>query len=1306
MAAGKRKPAGLATHSATRSAKHSKTETSRADPSDESMASSDGSDAESDVANLSDDSDEEMDGADEPKLAGENGDGKGSRTAGHKKTATNAEIMALNEASLLFKSNLFKLQIDELLGETQVQPNTKATRDLDAALKQIRDVLAAMESTKEMTVDAATNYVRKLSKQATGIPFPDPAPPAGLALKLAFAAPEVVNVVGSYALGMAVRTQSAFNVDVLAQMPARLFQERDYMNYRYFYKRAFFVAMVRVHLQRSVLQELFDIEYELLRSDTRLPVVVLRPKRDTRLGRLGCVVRIQPSIAPDTLPLRRLTPDRNHVRTAFVGGADTDADADEEPATPQYNAAVVSDALQLTHMKYLFETGTACGEFGRAAALLRVWLAQRTARQAGALQLMAPRMGGFALTMVLAWLVRSANSGGVTGARLSNAMDAHQLFKGAIEFLASHDFADGALQFGTEKVGADMSGSAAVLMDPSASVNVLSGVAAWELAELRLHAQQTARDLNHHSASNFARVFLSAALADVTAKYDHVFRLDVDLASFLTARFGSGMDVAQRQAELEHGHPAVAAQHRIAQLLGAALARQTRLVAVHAGADAAFDDCTKAVRRHVFVIGVVLGADARRLVDLGPSPDAQPQDAARFRELWGDKAELRRFRDSSIRLATVWGANTMPMEQRALIVPRMLAFLLRRHFAVRAQPELLRAEDQQIADGQSKDQQPAGHLFCLSARIADFASTRDLSASDADRITFEAAISGFDQFQRDVKALEDRLPLRVLALHAVSPGLRYASLAPPKPLALAQGRGDDAFVEPLHVLVEFTTSNKWPDDVTALHKVKSAFLLRLAECYADAHPGTHIDVASRFFGYGASDGLLVGASPTRLASSDDFDYERDSFVDIRHAQSGLTFRLSVLCDPEGALLARKAQEMQRAKLAPQADALLRAHRRWARTTQWRAMHHRQILDLCQRHHPAASLTIRLLKRWLSRHMLLGQPVGVPEETAELIAARVFTDTWNGLAVPGSAYAGFVRCLQLLAEWRWTEDLCLVDFSTATSADDDNDASSDEKNMRVWNTTDGLSADAYAKVQAVFDDAVKRKQLRGGLRIATAEDPDASRWGTVSPVLTRRLRALARASLHAITQCVATGSDAALPQVFTTPLADYDFVIKLDPDLVCRQYEQPPASAFATDADDDKHADAAGPGAAHEVFKNLLPKMQQTARVQARQHANPFGQPNLIGFDPVALLVRDLVAVYRDSALFFHDVHGGRCIAGLWNPATAKALPFTASMDANLMPLPHEKVGTKPATALNRRAIVEEIIRLGEGLVEDVVIQNE
>ncbi|KAJ1960551.1 U3 snoRNP protein, partial [Dipsacomyces acuminosporus] len=1324
--------------------------------------------------------DEDDDDIEESKLGEENADGESKPQAasgehkhgrGMHSDPTNSEMMALNETSLLFKSNLFKLQVDELLGESRILANTKPTKALDAALKQTRDVLTSLENRDEMSVDSAANLVRKISKtlvkgkgKAIQIPFPDPSPVVGMPIKLAFKAPEVINVVGSYPLGMAVRTRAGFNVDVVVQMPDELFKDRDHLNFRYFYKRAFYVTMLLIGLKQSPLNDLFDMDFANLRGDSRLPIIVMRPKADAKhVSKLDCNIRIIPSIARDALPLKRLTPRRNHVRPSYIASkkntpakpaAADGLDEDSLPATPLYNSAILSDALLLTHMKYLFETSESCPEFAHAAGLLRIWFSQRNAANCklGQKRLTgSQRLNGFVLTMVLAWLIRGAQSGGNKGPKLSGAMNTYQLFKSTIEFLAVHDFEESPIQFGTDADLDEFTDSfGAVFVDPTESLNLLAGVQEWELTELRMEARRTAFDLNNPAEDRFSHVFLSSALADVTTKYDHVFRIEVDLSKFLSAKHGSDLDVSRRLADLEFGHPVRAVQNRLAAFLVSALERQANLVAVHACADSSFGEGTKAMRKHVFVIGIVADVEeSRRMVDLGPNPDAQPEEATRYRAYWGERAELRRFRDGAIRLATVWGAAGMPFEKRALILPRMVAFLLRRHFSIRAVPEILCPEDLLVVDkarpknslafGSVDDPENTATLFCLSTRILPFAQTLDendgnehdavSNAAVAGHATFEVAINGYDQLQREIKALEDQLPLRILALHPVSPGLRYASLAPPKPLPLDVGNGDDSYIEPLHVLVEFESSTKWPDDIAALHKVKAAFLMRIAECYRTAHPDCHISTANRFYGYGAADGLLTGASSLVLGGQENFDYECDNFVDIRHATSGFTFRLSILCDREATVLEKKATELKLAGLTARSEALELAHRRWMRNNQWRAMHHKHILDLCQRHHPAASLTIRLVKRWLSRHMLLGQAVGVPEEVAELVAARVFTDVSDSLAAPATGYAGFVRSLRLLAEWSWKDDLLAVDFNAdhrdIGEDDEEENGTSAAKTLAngVW-LNRCMTADSFRVLQKAFDDTKAKSKWKGGWRVATEDDPEASWWGTGSPVLTRRLRTLAKASLQCISDCLSLGTDDSLPQVFITPLEDYDFIVKLDSDVICRKYEQPPKCAFKTLSDTSADAGNAGNDPDHvnkasekskasEIFKNLLPTMQlqqqhNGANRSSRRHPNPFNQPGMIGFDPVDLYVRDLANVYHESILLFNDIYGGNIIAGLWNPAAVSAkTSLNAKANVNVEPLPEaKKAKPRPAVKYNTAAVAEEIIRLGEGLVSDFILQKE
>ncbi|KAJ1733229.1 U3 snoRNP protein [Coemansia sp. Benny D160-2] len=1335
---------------------------------DEEMYDSHEDDNEDEEAgDVSDGDDEEMDA----DINNNNSNGALEKTSGQHKRgldakATNAEIMALNETTLLFKSNLFKLQEDELLAETCVGAGSKATRGLDAALRQIRDALGSQDPVDEMGVRAATKYIHRISgssKLATGeklqIPFPDPPPSDDMLIKLGFQPPTVINVVGSYPLGMAVASRTGFNVDMVVQMPSALFQDRDHLNYRYFYKRAFYVAVLFIGLKQSAaLRDAFDINIECMHGDQRLPIIAMRPLKGVKsLDSLpgGVVVRILPSIAHDTLPLKRLAPDRNHVRPSHIdpaaAGATESGDdpsssgSSSLPPTPLYNSALLGDALFLTHMKYLFETAEMCPEFARAASLLRIWHGQRSVggTQVGSHSLArTQRVTGFVLTMVLAWLLRGTMSGEVTERRfrLSPTMSAHQLFKSTVEFLALHDFEDIPVAFGSAvDMAAFASNFGAVFVDPSGSLNLLAGAQEWELAELRMAARQTALDINHHAENRFDRIFLDSRLTRLAvSRYDHVFRLEVDdISRFLAPSTGGGDGsatcVARRLAELDHGNAVTAVQSRIASFLSSALERQARIVAVHP----CVSDAGSTKREScVFFVGIIASEDASsRLVDLGPNPDAEPQMAARFRAYWGERAELRRFRDASIRLAVVWGANGMSTESRSLILPRMVAYLLRRHFSIRATPEVMIAEDLLVVDKARPKAAQAfgdcvGRLFTLSARVIDFAQSMDICGPAADEITFERAIGAFDQLQRDIKDMEDKLPLRVLALHPVSPGLRYASLTPPKPLALSRNGGDDSYIEPLHAIIEFAGSTKWPDDIAALHKVKAAFLLRIGECYAAAHPDSQVDVGNRFFGYGAADGLTTGISATRMASrdADDMDYERDNVLDIRHAASGYTFRLSILCDHEGELLTRKVRELRLAGNPSPATtlALEHAHRRWLRTNRWRPTHHRHIMDMCQRHHPSASLTIRLLKRWLSRHMLLGQTVGVPEELAELVVACVFAGSSsanNALATPASAYAGFVQSLQLLSQWRWKEDLCAVDFG-ANIYDDDGDEEGESSRLKnqamgVWRS-EGMSAEKFGLLQKEFDEAQRKNKVTNAVRIATEDDPAAQWWGTVPPVLTRRIRDLATASLECVARCVSAGTDSWLPQVFATPLGDYDFVIRLDQDVVCRKYEQPPKSAFETMEEATSSASTGTSGSvaggdSAEVFKNLLPTAQAQSQSQTlahvKQRANPFNQPGMVGFDPASMFVRDLVDVYGDSVFVFHDVYGGSVVAGLWNPAVVgKDVPFSAGLHASMAPVKREtpassSSSSRPLVRYNVQDVVNEMIRLGDGLVADFAIQR-
>jgi U3 small nucleolar RNA-associated protein 22 len=74
-----------------------------------------------------------------------------------------------------------------------------------------------------------------------------------------------------------VKSDHALSVDMVVKMPESLFQEKDFLNYRYFYKRAYYLACIVVGLQEPV-QTQFTLNFEYLNGNTLHPVLAVKPR--------------------------------------------------------------------------------------------------------------------------------------------------------------------------------------------------------------------------------------------------------------------------------------------------------------------------------------------------------------------------------------------------------------------------------------------------------------------------------------------------------------------------------------------------------------------------------------------------------------------------------------------------------------------------------------------------------------------------------------------------------------------------------------------------------------------------------------------------------------------------------------------------------------------------------------------------------------------------------------------------------------------------------------------------------------------
>lgn len=184
-----------------------------------------------------------------------------------------------------------------------------------------------------------------------------------------------------------------------------------------------------------------------------------------------------------------------------------------------------------------------------------------------------------------------------------------------------------------------------------------------------------------------------------------------------------------------------------------------------------------------------------RVLDRGPEA-TDKQKAPLFRKLWGEKAELRRFKDGSILECVSWPqppTNVLvESHKRPAVLTSLVRHLLRRHF-----PSMF--EDMKMVSG------PVGFVNNLG---------------EHGRRLWVA----FDALRTHLCHLSS-MPLTVKEVHPEDAAFSYTEIrrsdAPAAP---------DGVARSLHSLVlEFVSSGNWPDDAEAVLKVSNALLIQMGD---------------------------------------------------------------------------------------------------------------------------------------------------------------------------------------------------------------------------------------------------------------------------------------------------------------------------------------------------------------------------------------------------------------------------------------------------------------------------------------------
>lgn len=646
--------------------------------------------------------------------------------------------------------------------------------------------------------------------------------------KLQYDRPASINATGSYPLKIATRTDERLAIDLVVTMPKTLFQEKDYLNHRYFYKRSYYLACLAAGIKASE-DHCFKLSFECMNGNHLQPIILVQPSGDGGIDDFSsskCVICILLALPEHTLAENRLRPTSSCIRKKST---DNEFEDKAPSSTPFYNATLQSDASMTAYLKLLHATSSRCDAFKDACILGRIWMRQRgfsgRLRKGG--------FGNFEWAALMALLLQSPS--GTSTAALSSGYSSYQMFKATLQFLAKHNLSKSPYTFQAQDIKFSKADLAPMLFDGPRNMNILYKMTPWSYARLQFEAKSTIEMLRESNFDQFESIFILKTDL-LTYRYDA--RVDIPLSAFR-------LDLASDDYDQELSQRCRKIYEMLSRALTDRVTELTFLVPDQVSWDISSPKPPEDQERSIFINFATNPSAANRSVDHGPSAE-EKEEAASFRKFWGDKAELRRFKDGGILESVVWSIK----DSTTPVLEQIVCYILRRHLGA------------QVADEANFTIDRFAHII-PSGRIQGQSGIS----------SFLARMNALASLEKDIRNLEG-LPLQIRHMNAVDSQLRYSSIEV------------DSIRTPASLIVQFEGSARWPDDLCAIQRTKIAFLLKLSELLS-------MDKSN----YVARVGLENSSHPSR----------NQAYLEII-MPSGYSFRLRIHHDREATLLERQLKD--------------------------------------------------------------------------------------------------------------------------------------------------------------------------------------------------------------------------------------------------------------------------------------------------------------------------------------------------------------------------------------------------------------
>jgi U3 small nucleolar RNA-associated protein 22 len=277
------------------------------------------------------------------------------------KPPTAEELNNLRETETLFHSNLFRMQINELLAEISLKEH-----EIDTYKNEINSLISFIKSISS-SKERKLNDLSIFKKQNIQVPLGDLCEKLEGSYK--FIKPNRVEVIGSFDTNALIKPLVC--IDIAIEIPKEYFIERDFLNYRYFLKRILYISNICVKIIKKYdYQCYFTSEH----SSIYKPDLILK-KNDNDL--LSIRLRFVPE--EGVFKLHRFNPNRSNIRKQWFFHQN-DTNEAENTLNPHYNYDVLSD-LRSIETNQLLKTHINSDGLRDGLKLLKLWLYQRRLSQ-------------------------------------------------------------------------------------------------------------------------------------------------------------------------------------------------------------------------------------------------------------------------------------------------------------------------------------------------------------------------------------------------------------------------------------------------------------------------------------------------------------------------------------------------------------------------------------------------------------------------------------------------------------------------------------------------------------------------------------------------------------------------------------------------------------------------------------------------------------------------------------------------------------------------------------------------------------